>query len=91
MNPGTNIKTLKIDGKDFSARQDETILAVARQNKIFIPTLCDLRGLSTVGACRPAWSRSRGRTSFCRLRDHVEGHGGHDHFGSPGPLSPLDS
>jgi bidirectional [NiFe] hydrogenase diaphorase subunit len=52
MNPGTNIKTLKIDGKDFSARQDETILAVARQNKIFIPTLCDLRGLSTVGACR---------------------------------------
>ena len=52
MSPGTNIKTLKIDGKDFSARQDETILDVARQNKIFIPTLCDLRGLSTVGACR---------------------------------------
>ena len=46
------IKTLKIDGQDFSARQDDTILEVARENNIFIPTLCDLKGLSTVGACR---------------------------------------
>ena len=52
MNSGPNIKTLKIDGKDFSARQDETILDVARQNKIFIPTLCDIRGLTNVGMCR---------------------------------------
>jgi bidirectional [NiFe] hydrogenase diaphorase subunit len=52
MNPSTNIKTLKIDGRDFSARQDETILDVARQNHIFIPRLCELSGLSTVGACR---------------------------------------
>ena len=52
MNPGTNIKTLKIDGKDVSARADETILDVARENKIFIPTLCDLEGLATLGACR---------------------------------------
>src|SRR5215470_5149661 len=52
MSPGATIKTLKIDGKDYSARQEETILDVARQNKVFIPTLCDLRGLSTVGACR---------------------------------------
>src|ERR1700739_116927 len=50
MNSGSIIKTLKIDGKDFSARQDETILDVARENNIFIPTLCDLKGLSTVGA-----------------------------------------
>jgi bidirectional [NiFe] hydrogenase diaphorase subunit len=47
-----NIKTLKIDGRDVSARQDETILEVARQNNIFIPRLCELKGLSTVGACR---------------------------------------
>ena len=52
MNPSANIKTLKIDGKDVSARQDETILDVARQNHIFIPRLCELSGLSTVGACR---------------------------------------
>jgi bidirectional [NiFe] hydrogenase diaphorase subunit len=47
-----NVKTLKIDGRDFSARPDETILDVARQNGIFIPRLCELEGLSTIGACR---------------------------------------
>jgi bidirectional [NiFe] hydrogenase diaphorase subunit len=52
MNRASSIKTLKIDERDFSARQDETILDVARQNGIFIPTLCDLKGLSSVGACR---------------------------------------
>ena len=52
MKNASNIKTLKIDDRDFSARQDETILDVARQNGIFIPTLCDLKGLSSVGACR---------------------------------------
>jgi len=46
------VKTLKIDGRDFSARPDETILDVARENKIFIPRMCELEGLSTVGACR---------------------------------------
>jgi bidirectional [NiFe] hydrogenase diaphorase subunit len=48
----TNVKTLRIDGRDVSARQDESILDVARQNNIFIPRLCELKGLSTVGACR---------------------------------------
>ncbi|MBI5252367.1 MAG: bidirectional hydrogenase complex protein HoxU [Desulfomonile tiedjei] len=42
----------KIDGKDISAREDETILSVARQNGINIPTLCHLDGLSERGACR---------------------------------------
>ncbi len=52
MTPVANVKTLKINGRDFSARADETILDVARQNEIFIPRLCELEGLSTVGACR---------------------------------------
>jgi bidirectional [NiFe] hydrogenase diaphorase subunit len=52
MSPGSNVRTLKIDGRDFSARPEETILDVARQNKIFIPRMCELEGLSTVGACR---------------------------------------
>jgi bidirectional [NiFe] hydrogenase diaphorase subunit len=46
------VKTLKIDGRDCSARPEETILGVARENGIFIPRLCELEGLSTVGACR---------------------------------------
>ena len=46
------VKTLKIDGRDCSARPEETILYVARENKIHIPKMCELEGLSTVGACR---------------------------------------
>jgi bidirectional [NiFe] hydrogenase diaphorase subunit len=52
MSPAAIVKTLKIDGRDCSARPEETILDVARQNNIFIPRLCELEGLSTVGACR---------------------------------------
>ena len=46
------VKTLRIDGRDLSGRHDETILDVARQNGIFIPRLCEMDGLSDVGACR---------------------------------------
>jgi len=52
MTPASTVKTLKIDGHDFSARPDETIMDVARENKIFVPRMCELEGLSTVGACR---------------------------------------
>jgi bidirectional [NiFe] hydrogenase diaphorase subunit len=53
MNPATpNIKTLRIDGQDVSARGDQTLLEVSRENGIRIPTLCALHGLSDVGACR---------------------------------------
>ena len=37
---------------DVSAREDETILDVARENGIRIPSLCYLEGLSIWGACR---------------------------------------
>lgn len=46
------VVTFKIDDRDVTAREDETILTVARQNGIFIPTLCHLEGLSERGACR---------------------------------------
>lgn len=44
--------TLKINGKDIGAHSEETILEVARENDISIPTLCELSGLSQIGACR---------------------------------------
>jgi bidirectional [NiFe] hydrogenase diaphorase subunit len=47
-----DVKTLKVDGRDLSARAEETILDIARQNGIFIPTMCELEGLSLPGACR---------------------------------------
>jgi bidirectional [NiFe] hydrogenase diaphorase subunit len=46
------IKTLTIDGKEVSAGEHQTILEVARENGIDIPTLCHLDGLSEIGACR---------------------------------------
>ena len=46
------IKTLTIDGREVGARAGETILKVALDNDIFIPTLCNLQGLTPVGACR---------------------------------------
>lgn len=52
MSVAVDVKTLVIDGKPVSARADQTILEVARENDIPIPTLCHLDGLSDVGACR---------------------------------------
>lgn len=46
------VKTLSIDGREVGAREEDTILDVARENGIEIPTLCHLDGLSEVGACR---------------------------------------
>ncbi len=44
--------TLTIDGKEYKAREGQTILEVARENGIFIPTLCYLEKLGPIGACR---------------------------------------
>lgn len=52
MSAAVDVKTLVIDGKNVSARAGQTILEVARENNIEIPTLCHLDGLSDVGACR---------------------------------------
>jgi bidirectional [NiFe] hydrogenase diaphorase subunit len=52
MSPPARVKTLKIDGLDIGANEDETILAAARENNVTIPTLCELEGLSSIGACR---------------------------------------
>ncbi len=46
------VKTLTIDGKLISAREDQTILDAASEAGIAIPTLCHLEGASDVGACR---------------------------------------
>jgi bidirectional [NiFe] hydrogenase diaphorase subunit len=50
--PNVRVVTLRIDGHDLSAREDETIIEVCRQNQIPIPSLCWMDGLSVVGACR---------------------------------------
>jgi len=47
-----SVLTLKIDGRDVAGSAGESILQVAGENGIEIPTLCHLDGLSDVGACR---------------------------------------
>jgi predicted molibdopterin-dependent oxidoreductase YjgC len=41
-----------IDGKEISANPGQTILEVATNNGIFIPTLCHYQNTTNVGACR---------------------------------------
>jgi bidirectional [NiFe] hydrogenase diaphorase subunit len=45
-------KTLTINGKEISAAEGATILQVAQEAGITIPTLCHLEGIYDVGACR---------------------------------------
>ena len=52
MSESMGVKTLIIDGQEVSARSGQTILDVARENDIKIPTLCHIEGLGAVGACR---------------------------------------
>lgn len=59
-----NVVTLKINDKDVSGRDDETILEIARENGIFIPTLCHLDGLSDIGACRLCMVQAKGNNKL---------------------------
>jgi bidirectional [NiFe] hydrogenase diaphorase subunit len=52
LSQSVRVITLKMDGRDVSARGDQTILEVARENNLYIPTLCHVTGLSRLGACR---------------------------------------
>lgn len=44
--------TIKINGKDYSFQQGQTILEVAKANKINIPTLCYLKNIIEEANCR---------------------------------------
>ena len=44
--------TLNIDGRELKAEEGQTILQVARENGIDIPTLCHHEAIEPYGACR---------------------------------------
>ena len=44
--------SIRIDGELVSALEGQTILQAAKASGKYIPTLCDLDGLTAVGACR---------------------------------------
>jgi bidirectional [NiFe] hydrogenase diaphorase subunit len=52
MSTESRVVTLTIDDREVGASTNQTILEVARENGIAIPTLCNLQGLHPVGACR---------------------------------------
>jgi bidirectional [NiFe] hydrogenase diaphorase subunit len=60
MSESMGVKTLTIDGQEVSARSGQTILEVARENDINIPTLCHMDGLGPVGACRLCLVETKG-------------------------------
>ncbi|MGB9629968.1 MAG: 2Fe-2S iron-sulfur cluster-binding protein, partial [Thermodesulfobacteriota bacterium] len=43
---------LTIDGKELTGKPEQTILEVARENGIYIPTLCYHEKLSLIKSCR---------------------------------------
>ena len=46
------VVTLTMNGEQLSAESERTLLEIAREHGIEIPTLCHLEGLADVGACR---------------------------------------
>lgn len=55
---------VKIDGKDIEAVAGQTILECARDNGIFIPTLCHYQKTTNVGACRVCVVEQQGARSL---------------------------
>ena len=47
-----NTVKIKIDGVQLNAREGQSVVEAARENKIFIPTLCDFKSLRPAGTCR---------------------------------------
>lgn len=43
---------LIIDGQEVQAREGSTVLEAAQQAGIYIPTLCFLKDINQIGACR---------------------------------------
>lgn len=44
--------SIRIDGELISALEGQSVLQAAKANSKYIPTLCDLDGLTPIGACR---------------------------------------
>lgn len=58
------VKTLIIDGKEVSAEEGATVLQVARDAGVSIPTLCHLEGVYDIGACRLCLVEIKGTTKL---------------------------
>ena len=48
----SNTIKFKIDGKEIIAETGQTVLEAARENGVYIPTLCNFQGVPPKGGCR---------------------------------------
>lgn len=54
---------LTMNGRELNGKPGQTVLQVARENDIFIPTLCDYPGLPPHGSCRLCVVEVAGRSN----------------------------
>lgn len=74
---------LKINGMNVSVPEGSTILEAARVAGIRIPTLCYLKEINAIGACRICMVEVKGARKHGRGVRVSRGrrHGGYDQFG----------
>ena len=60
-----NMVNVKINGKDYSVPANSTILEAARYAGIDIPTLCYLKDINEIGACRLCLVEVKGARGLC--------------------------
>ena len=53
--------TFTIDGKECAAKRGQTIVEAAEENGVYIPILCNYKGLKPAGTCRICTVRVGGR------------------------------
>lgn len=52
---------ITFDNKEYKCREGQTVLQAARDNGVFIPTLCDYKSLPPAGTCRLCTVKISGR------------------------------
>ena len=62
-----------IDGKECMAQKGQYLVDVARENSIYIPTLCNVPGVKPKGACRICSVRVNGKLMTACTTPVVEG------------------
>ena len=75
--------TLTIDGHAVTVPEDTTILEAARSVHIEIPTLCYLKGINEIGACRICTVEVEGQPRLVPACDNVVARGMVVHTNSP--------
>lgn len=67
--------TVRIDNKTVQVPKGTTILDAARQNGIPIPTLCYLKEINEIGACRVCLVELEGPADHCLQQHGGRGNG----------------